>query len=982
MASGLRLRIVADDSAVLKSIAGISTKLGGVTRGVAGMGSAGKAGFGGLAAAMSASGLPDQFSSLTNLLGGASQGFDALGKKKINLGSMVTGAGVGIAALGGVGEALASPLEAAKAQLNQSISNAHQSAAAFAKPIGDQQKNMQSLGFTYTDTDSSLSKLVQGFGSTSKALQEEGLVADIAARNHTSLSASADIVVKAFAKSPMVLKQFGINTADITKTGKDAGKAQKDHGKAVDDLAKKQQAYSQLQQRLGASGTTTGASSAADLAKKQLALSQLQQRLGAAAGATGAASAAAVVSAQNAVAAAGTHLQDVHARVAAGTLTGASAAAQLTAAQDRVTTATARLDGAQAKAAQTGQLTIAQQQELTNAQAAVQAAQGKTTGLTVAQSQELTNAQAAVQAAQTAVTTTGDQATKTQGDLNNANLTGQQILDMLAQKTHGLAKAQAATFGGTLRRYKADVEDFGATYGAKYGKVLIMSGPLLAASGTLIESGFFGKIGRGVGKMGGWVTKLLGFGGAAEKVGTQAAGAAPGIEGMGGAAEGASGKVAGVGAAAATAAPGIAGTGDAAATATPGVEGLGTAAATAAPGTEGLGTAAGTSAPEVERLGGAAATATPEIAAEGAAADTAAAGETAMGAGGAKGVAGAGAGAAKGLSGVASGAAAAVMTPVMAAIIVDALGRVADRFLPGDPKNPATWKGAGTEVFGHPAQAAKDLLGGGPLSNIKNATAAATSTKLGPSVDSGASLSKVANSLAAQAAHAVKTKNLPAELKAQAAISAEFAKHPHGALSKAAIKDPTNHMAEVMNHLTEKFLSNQGKALGQQIAKATPKKPPPPKTAAEKAHTATTSVAATLKALQAKQASLEKVGTAAQTSTTIDKLTAALKTEKAGSPDAKATQAQIHTLSDHMRDLANVSGKIATDQHTAAGLQAVQKAITTHPTVAKYDQSMHVTITNAKIEANDPASLAKNILAEAHRANFSGEGSPLSTSGG
>ena len=40
-------------------------------------------------------------------------------------------------------------------------------------------------------------------------------------------------MVKAYAKSPMALKQFGINLADITKVGKQAQKDQTAHTKSL-----------------------------------------------------------------------------------------------------------------------------------------------------------------------------------------------------------------------------------------------------------------------------------------------------------------------------------------------------------------------------------------------------------------------------------------------------------------------------------------------------------------------------------------------------------------------------------------------------------------------------------------------------------------------------------------------------------------------------------------------------------------------------
>jgi hypothetical protein len=135
------------------------------------------------------------------------------------------------------------------------------------------------------------------------------------------------------------------------------------------------------------------------------------------------------------------------------------------------------------------------------AQTRLTAAQGKSvdvTGLSVSQQQELANAHGAVADAQKKATLTGYVAATSAKDLNKTNLSGDQIRDMLRKKTQGLAAAQSQTFGGDLRKWKAQVIDFGATWGEKFAKPLIAIGPALAGVGALVETGFFGKIGRGV----------------------------------------------------------------------------------------------------------------------------------------------------------------------------------------------------------------------------------------------------------------------------------------------------------------------------------------------------------------------------------------------------------------------------------------------------------------------------------------------------
>ena len=465
-AKKLVLSPIVDDRQAQAGFKRLQSGAAGVVGSFAGIGAKGHATFSGLATAMSATGLPGQFSQLTSLVSGVSLGLDELARKKLP--KFLIGGGVGLSALAGVAQQVASPLEDAQAQLKQSVANAGAQWSQVARPVAAHEKSMQSLGFAYADTDKALSLLTQGLGSPQKALQELGLTADLAARSGGNLADSATTVVKAFGKSPMVLRQFGINTNDITAAGKTAVAAQKAHTKALADQQKAQQELTDLQARLGVSGNTKAA-----------------------------AATAAVTAAQNELASAGQHLQEVQARISSGSGNTAANQLALEAAQNRVAQATAKLDQAQAKASDTAGLSVAQQQELTKAQ------------------QKLSDANSLVD-------TTGQQAAATQGDLSKANLSGQQILDMLTKKTHGLAEAQSKTFGGELRKWKATVIDFGATWGEKFAKPLIAIGPALAGVGTLVEIGFFGKIARGIGGLVGGIGSagkalggLLGIGGKA-----------------------------------------------------------------------------------------------------------------------------------------------------------------------------------------------------------------------------------------------------------------------------------------------------------------------------------------------------------------------------------------------------------------------------------------------------------------------------------
>jgi hypothetical protein len=327
------------------------------------------------------------------------------------------------------------------------------------------------MGRTFADTDEALAKLTQAMGDPKKALDALNVTSEIAARQHTSLASAADITVKAYAKSPMALRQFGINLKDSTDAGKAAEKAVKDQTKAHEGLAKAQQNLTDTQARLGAST-----------------------------GAAGTRNQEAVARAQDAVARAGQHLQDVQAKLALGHTSAAVAAHELQMAQDGVTAAQAKLDAAQGKATGTTKLSVAQQIELRKAQDAVTEAKKKADDADKA-------------------------AAASQGDLNKANVDGGQVLDMIHAKVKGLDVAQSETFGGHMRAIKATVVDFAATYGEQFGGKLVAAGPLIAGFGSILESGAIGKIGKlGKGIAGGAVS-FVKFGASAIKAGAEAAAA-------------------------------------------------------------------------------------------------------------------------------------------------------------------------------------------------------------------------------------------------------------------------------------------------------------------------------------------------------------------------------------------------------------------------------------------------------------------------
>ena len=318
----LRLTIVTNNQGALKGISTVSTKAGALSRAFAGMSTHAKTGFSGISAAMNASGLTGQFGMLQSMLYNVSGAFDEVGEAgKASFGKLVVGAGVGMAAIGGLGELLGGPLEQAQAQLKQSIDNTGASFSHFQAPIGKVISQMAVFGHTSVDTDSALSELTAGTGSTTKALSYMGFAANLAAKDHESLASAASTTVQILAGNTRVLKQFGINITSITAAGKAAVSAHKAAATAATELTAKERTLGQLEARLGVARQTKGVAGANALANAQAA----QARAATEAQSAQASAANTVANAQAAVASAGEKLQATQAKIATGSVSATTA---------------------------------------------------------------------------------------------------------------------------------------------------------------------------------------------------------------------------------------------------------------------------------------------------------------------------------------------------------------------------------------------------------------------------------------------------------------------------------------------------------------------------------------------------------------------------------------------------------------------------------------------------------------------------------
>ena len=158
----------------------------------------------------------------------------------MNIGENAKGMSAKLQMAGAVGVAAGTGLvmigakdKQAQDQLAQAITNTGGSITDYQDKIDAAIKTQEGFGHTATDTEAALQKMVQATGSTSKALSEMSLVANLAAAKHISLADAAGQVDRIMSgKGARTLAEFGITMGK----GKDKTvEAQK----ALDELSAK-----------------------------------------------------------------------------------------------------------------------------------------------------------------------------------------------------------------------------------------------------------------------------------------------------------------------------------------------------------------------------------------------------------------------------------------------------------------------------------------------------------------------------------------------------------------------------------------------------------------------------------------------------------------------------------------------------------------------------------------------------------------------
>src|SRR4051812_33011677 len=156
--------------------------------------------------------------------------------KKMSAGLLVGGS-----ALTGVGAALqmiGSKDKQAQDQLRQAIENTGQSYADYREEIEKTIKKQENYGHSAVDSQRAMQVLTQATNDPKKAIEDMGIVANVAAAKHQNLSDTALQLAKVYGGSGRILKEFGI-TMDSTKQAASAlNSAERQHSQAQDQYAK------------------------------------------------------------------------------------------------------------------------------------------------------------------------------------------------------------------------------------------------------------------------------------------------------------------------------------------------------------------------------------------------------------------------------------------------------------------------------------------------------------------------------------------------------------------------------------------------------------------------------------------------------------------------------------------------------------------------------------------------------------------------
>jgi hypothetical protein len=196
---------------------------------------------------------------LGEVISKASEGLDILAEHG-SKGQKLLAGGAAVAGIGTALQMLGSAEQQATAQLKAAVDASGYSWEEYEADIEKAVKVQENYGHSAEDTKGALQKLTQATGDPKRALEQMGVVANLAAEKHTSLTDAASLMAKVLnGGGGKALKEYGVSVGALENPVKEIAKAQDHLTKTHEKLAEAQRKYATVQHDLAGKTKLTAA---------------------------------------------------------------------------------------------------------------------------------------------------------------------------------------------------------------------------------------------------------------------------------------------------------------------------------------------------------------------------------------------------------------------------------------------------------------------------------------------------------------------------------------------------------------------------------------------------------------------------------------------------------------------------------------------------------------------------------------------------
>ncbi|MGZ4663725.1 MAG: hypothetical protein ACXV5Q_01395 [Frankiaceae bacterium] len=198
--------------------------------------------------------LSGTFSKFGGILGGevgealnkVGEAFEKVGEKHDKLGQKMMAGGGALTGIGVLLQQIGSKDKAAMQQLDAAVAASGKGFDGFKEEVEKSVKAGENFGHAAPDTIEALRKLTQATQDPKKAIEEMGVVEDLAAAKHISLSNAAELLAKVHGGAGRMLKEFGLNMMNAKLAATQLNGAETQHSAATEKLRLAQQRLSDL----------------------------------------------------------------------------------------------------------------------------------------------------------------------------------------------------------------------------------------------------------------------------------------------------------------------------------------------------------------------------------------------------------------------------------------------------------------------------------------------------------------------------------------------------------------------------------------------------------------------------------------------------------------------------------------------------------------------------------------------------------------